>query len=357
VGKNYFWQKLNKIKLKQTLKKYCLLAFAFVAWSTANSQDIHFTQFYASPLTLNPALTGYFDGAWRVSAIYRNQWKAIGGHPYSTAGLGFDMPFFCNGEQFNGGVVVVSDRSGVVGLISNRVYLNLSYLRHIEKNTVAFGIQPGFVLESTDINEYTFNEQFDLGNPDVFNNSISNNETGLNKSFNFFDLNAGVLWTNQLTKKFKPEAGLTVMHLTRPTRSFSNTKNDTTRFAIRYVFHGGGTLKMGTKMRLKPNLLYMYQKKATEMLIGSNLEYDLPSKSFKTVYGGTLLRYGWNNNLDASSWIVGLIWKNINVGFSYDINVSSLKAATNNRGAWEISLIYISPSTKPDKIRIPCDRY
>ena len=62
----------------------------FVLSADISAQDIHFSMFYASPITLNPALTGVFDGTYRVAAIYRNQWQSVS-TPYNTFAASFDI--------------------------------------------------------------------------------------------------------------------------------------------------------------------------------------------------------------------------------------------------------------------------
>ena len=98
----------------------------------------------------------------------------------------------------------------------------------------------------------------------------------------------------------------------------------------------------------------MRQKKATEFLVGANVDY-LYDKNL-TLFGGTLFRYGMEKNYDASVWILGATYKRISVSASYDINVSSLRTATHNRGAFEVSLTYLSPTWKSSKVQIPCER-
>ena len=68
---------------------------AIILWSsllprtTVAQVDPHFSQYYAYPLWLNPALTGILDGDYRISADYRNQWANYG-KPFSTAGVSID---------------------------------------------------------------------------------------------------------------------------------------------------------------------------------------------------------------------------------------------------------------------------
>jgi len=343
---------------------YSIIIAFFFAVGEVKSQDIHFTQFYASPLTINPALTGVFDGDWRVSGIYRNQWGAIGGYPFKTFSFGWDRPIRIYTEQFNVGIVVLNDQSGVVNLTTNRFYGNFSYLKKKGRHMVAIGIQPGYVTEGYDINKYTFNDQFDLGNTNnMFNREILTEK--FKNSIAFFDVNAGLMWNYRISRAVTLQFGYTLFHINRPNRSFRNVKSDTTEFGMRNVIQLGAVIALGEKTRFKPNILDVYEKGASELLAGGNIEQDINNPVFKSVYAGAMFRYGWKpskdsiikaGTFDASSVIVGVKWKNFDLGFSYDINVSALKNATNMRGAWEVSLIYISRNTKPTKIKIPCDR-
>src|SRR5215207_4229075 len=87
----------------------CLICFG------ATAQDIHYSQFYASPLTLNPALTGINDCSYRVNGMYRSQWSSIPA-PYSTPSLSFDInslaPKVIKTGNLSAGLLIYNDRSG-----------------------------------------------------------------------------------------------------------------------------------------------------------------------------------------------------------------------------------------------------
>ena len=76
--------------------------------SVINAQDPNFSQFFASPLTLNPALTGKFDGVYRFAANYRNQWPTIS-NAYTTDTASLDMGIMKNRipdyDQFGVGIM------------------------------------------------------------------------------------------------------------------------------------------------------------------------------------------------------------------------------------------------------------
>src|ERR1035437_9240949 len=86
---------LKYVKYILMKKIYAILLFAICTGFTY-AQDIHFSQYYASPLTLNPALTGLVNGVFRASLNYRNQWFNIPTQntiaPYQTYQASFDMP-------------------------------------------------------------------------------------------------------------------------------------------------------------------------------------------------------------------------------------------------------------------------
>ncbi len=67
--------------------------FVFCTLSLSG-QDIHHSQFYTSPLNLNPGLTGVFNGDQRLSLNYRRQWFVEDIVRYMTVAGSFDMKFY-----------------------------------------------------------------------------------------------------------------------------------------------------------------------------------------------------------------------------------------------------------------------
>ncbi|MDP4248351.1 MAG: type IX secretion system membrane protein PorP/SprF, partial [Bacteroidota bacterium] len=63
----------------------------------ANAQDLHFSQWFNSPLTTNPANTGFIpDADYRFGANFRDQWSAIMAVPYRTMSIWGDAQVFRN---------------------------------------------------------------------------------------------------------------------------------------------------------------------------------------------------------------------------------------------------------------------
>lgn len=319
-----------------------------------SGQDIHFSQYYNSPLTLSATQTGSFDGDWRVSSNYRNQWKQVDKNPYVTYSVGFDKQETIYNQQINWGLIAVRDET-FANLNSIKLLGSLSYTHEINRHHLTYGLQFGWVNRSTKMDSYTFDNQFELGGENVFNRNFATGETGDDK-YSYFDLNAGVEWSKRISKRFTPSVGLTFAHLTMPHESFYGDKNESTKLGIKTGVFVGGKFVANPKYTIHPHLLYNTQRHATDFMVGSNVERHTNHNVFTSIYAGTLFRYGWEKNYDASIWIAGVKFYGFDLGFSYDINLSTLSEATNHRGAFEVSLIYISSSTKPTKIQIPCDR-
>ncbi len=316
-------------------------------------QDIHFSQFYASPLSLNPANTGNYVGDWRIMNNYRRQWESIT-TPFLTNAIAYDRQFYLYNENISGGLIFISDKSGDALLKVNKIYLSGAYHKTINGHTLHVGYQVGYVQKNFSIDNLTFPDQYDneIGH---FNSQMSNNETVNSQQLSYVDMNTGIIWGKKFNK-FSVEAGLALFHINLPRETFFTNAND---LHTRKIFTLGGRVDLSKKFFLLPNLLLMGTTGATDYVLGTNVGYNLPQNKIraKSVFAGVLLRDGINRNTDAFAAIAGVNFKGLDIGVSYDYNISDLHVASNYLGGLEISIIYTSLSTVLEKIAIPCDRY
>lgn len=344
----------NSLRMKKFYPKnlFFISYFLFLI-SSSFSQDIHFSQFYASPLTLNPAETGNYHGDWRLMNNFRSQWKAIG-IPFRTISLGYDRQIFIGKERLSGGIILVNDQSGDEKLIVNKFFLSTAYHKTLGKSTFHLGIQGGYVMKSYNTSKMTFPNQFDKSKGE-FINSLPNNEKTLGDQSSYVDLNGGIIWTGNFGK-FQPEIGFSVFHLTQPKETFIGKNN---KLPMRNVIHYGGKIDLNDKLFLMPNIFYMNHSSANDLLAGSNIGIKLKENGpkIKSVFFGPLFRSGISRNSDAFIAIFGVNFLQLDLGISYDVNISTLKSSTRNRGAFEFSLIYTGMTTRVAKITTPCDRY
>lgn len=84
---------------------FILLVVGLLGYMVPKAQDIHFTMFDLSPLTLNPGLIGDFNGTFRVTGNYRIQWPTIA--KYQTPSIGIDAPLLKGFRKMIGLVLVL----------------------------------------------------------------------------------------------------------------------------------------------------------------------------------------------------------------------------------------------------------
>lgn len=333
--------------------KVLLLVITLLQTFFCFSQEIHFSQFYANPLTINPAQTAWYDGNVRFHCMYRTQWKAIDSKPFQTISFSAEKQFHLYDHTYGFGILALRDESGYVGLIQNKLLLSGAFAAHVNGHELSGGIQLGLIYKTTNTSKYTYDSQYELGGEQVFNPNLYSGEIE-GKQFFHPAINAGIEWKKQLTRIYTAEVGMSIFNINTPNESFYGTEIEDSEQPLRFAFQIAGEIQVNQNWKIKPNILFMRQEKATDFLIGTNAQYQI-QKDF-SVYGGTLFRYGFSKNYDASVWIVGTRIKRFDIGLSYDINVSALRTATNCRGALEVSLTYLSPSWQSSKIAIPCER-
>jgi type IX secretion system PorP/SprF family membrane protein len=328
------------------------LLFFFLLSIASFAQDIHLSQFYASDHLLNPAKVGDFEGDYRAIGNYRNQWREIS-DPLSTYIASFDKAFHYYSHEMDAGIMFARDEFTGFNQVTTKIQLSAGYGYNYKGHTFRVGLQPGMVFRKTDLSKQTFPVQWDY--PDgSFNQSISNQETTISQSQNFFDLNIGFQW-NKKFGKLEPRIGFALNHINRPKDTYFD--DYTERLRSRKVFHAEVDYLLSDKITIQPKWLWMWTTNANDMVLGTNIRYKLPNKTITSIFAGVYYRHGIKRTLDAAIPVVGCRFKKIDLGFSYDINVSSLSDNVKRRSSFEVSLIYTAPSLKPKFTALPCDRY
>lgn len=317
------------------------------------AQDIHFSQFNAAPLALNPALTGNYACDWRVGANYRNQWSSIPAK-YETFSVFADMPLIKGirgTDNLAAGLFLYNDVSGDGNLSNLSILGSVAYhLGLAENQYLSGGLQFGFSQKKLDWNNLLFGNQFDGTN---FNTAIPNFEPYQGENINNFDINFGLVYKGRFSESFAMEAGVAMSHLTSPTETFLDDQGND--LGSRIAAHGKFTINLDDNLALIPAVLYQSQSGASELVFGAEIGYFMRNPNFPaTIYGGAYLR-----NQDAIIPTIGMDYKNFKFGFSYDVNTSGLDVASNGNGGFEVSLIYtgcILP-VLPENYILPCPRY
>ena len=339
--------------IKATYIKKLVLVTALILSANSYAQDIHFTQFYEPQLTLNPANTGRFVGSWRANGIYRNQWGSIA-RPYVTTALSFDKQFQIKEHTIGLGGYYAFDQSASQTLFMNKIMLSMAYHRAIGYHQFSAGLQVGYINRFLNYNNLSFPGQFD-NNIGAFNTTFANGESFPNARSNYFDFNSGINYKTRINDKLLVDAGLSMFHWNYPKETFNGTK--TNRIQPRYVFSSGANYNLNDKSFLSGHLLYMYMKKASDLLIAVHYNYRVaPNRSnINLLFGGLATRTGFGRNTDALAFIIGTEFSSYRVGLAYDVNISRLSTSTYYKGAFELSVTYIAPYPSPSKYTVPCE--
>ena len=320
----------------------------------ARAQDPNFSQFFASPMTLNPALTGKFDGVYRFAANYRNQWPTIS-NAYTTMTASLDMGIMKNRipetDQFGVGVMAYSDKAGDGALNSTYYALSLAYHKGIDENgyhQIGAGFQGTYMNKRLNTAKLTFGDQLTpFGFTGVTQESFAASQVNLD----YFDVNAGVIYTGSTNGYNNFYLGASMYHLNRPEETFQ--KGD---FVLntRTTIQAGAKIPVGTYNSLHLAANHSMQAKAYNTMLGGAfcLNVNNDEENPTNFYLGTWVRFK-----DAVIPYVGLEFGEWHFGASYDVNTSSLKAASNSRGGIEISLIYIKKPVDPNAKKLNCPKF
>jgi len=331
-----------------------LLFFVFIALSTSvSAQDIHFTQFYLTPLNTNPAFTGAFEGTFRLSGIYRDQWGSVINSAYRTPSFGVDAPLikgFGKKDWIGVGGLMLSDKAGSLDLGTSKFMGSVAYHLALDKKAksiLSFGLQAGMIGHSIKYDD-AIEEQQILTGANVDDINIENQS--------YFDLNFGVLLKTEMNKATRLELGFALNHLLQPEYYLTSTNatRDDGKLPINFDLHGQFFVDLGDKFQLKPAFLYQKIAGANEIFIHALGGYELDEEKEIT------LNFGLGYRLrDATKFIVGMDYGPLRVGAAYDLTISDLRDAAGSAGGFEIAATYIaSIFKKPDvKPVIFCPRF
>ncbi len=336
------------------MKKTACTLFTFLSIVLfAKAQDPHFSQFFASPLTLNPALTGKFDGTLRVAGNYRNQWPAFN-NVYITSTLSIDFPVMQKNipenDTWGVGILALTDKAGGGILTNNYIGISTSYHKALDEdgyNQIGAGFQATYGQNRLDNSKLTFEDQL---TPFGFTGVSQDIFTAQNLNINYLDFNAGLIYTGSSSDRNNYYVGASVYHVNRPKESF---KGGNRNISPRATINAGGYFPVSDVLTLHTSGIYQAQGKESEVIFGgalaANLNEDAVNPS--TVYAGA-----WMRVQDALIPYIGLEFSGIRIGATYDVNISDLKAGTQSRGGMEISLIYIKRPSGAGK-GIPCPKF
>ncbi len=339
----------------KSIPTYILTIFFLVLINTGSeAQDPHFSQFYISPLTLNPALVGLKNGDIRVAANYRRQWSSIS-HPFQTMSVAADYNILGGkiGENLMGvGLMIFNDKAGTAGLRRTKVSASMGYSQNlgIEGTFLSIGFEAGLIQQKVDPDKLLFETQFD---GEGLNDQIGSGEDINGNSLWNYDLTVGLAWAYAPDHNTSFYLGGSLAHLNRPNVSFYDSSEDL--LEMKYSFYGGAEFRMGGHLSAIPRAVFLKQGSHSEFNFGGYIKLKMSQARSDNPF--SLSIGGMYRLKDAIIPMIRMDYGPIALGLSYDLNVSSLSVASNTQGGMELSFVYKGFSGAADGPPIPCPTF
>jgi len=303
------------------------------------SQDIHFSQFFETPLLRNPALAGIFSGDIRIQTVYRTQWNSVT-TPYQTGSLNgeYKKPVGRGDDFITLGGEIMYDKAGTVALQSTHILPAINYHKSLsgERNMyLSLGFMGGLVQRSIDRSKITTNSQYDGTG---FNPGLADGETFPRNSYSYLDGSVGMSFNTQVGDNVDNNIyfGIAYHHFNKATKvSFYGNPN----YEMIPKWVGSVGIRMNINDYSFFTLMGDYSKQGafTETMAGALYSWkldDIENPKYILDFGAFLR---WK---DAVVPVAKLEFKPLSISVSYDANLSQLKTASGGRGGFELGLTY-----------------
>jgi type IX secretion system PorP/SprF family membrane protein len=314
------------------------MAFAILAHVQTHAQDPSFSQFFSSPLNINPAQTGNINSEWRAISNFRDQWAGPV-YPYLTGTISFDTRILRDKLPENNslgvGMMMMYDKSMGGVLKSNYASLNAAYNVQFAESDIGgahrigLGIGGIYGNRRVDYSRLVFGEQF---NGVGFDRNLPTGESALGQMKPYFSVSTGLLYT--YTTEFTDlDIGFSGFHLNKPKQSFLADENQI--LPVRWVGHADFSHLLSDGMTvINTNAVYQRQSTTSYFSVGGAVGRYLSQDDNIMVNAGL---WYWSNN--ALIPYFGFTYKSFQVGVTYDLTVSKLAAGQRRPNTFEISLI------------------
>ncbi len=326
--------------MKKNLLKQIGVAFLLLLCSPqAKAQDIHFSQFFETPLLRNPSLAGIFTGDLRAQMVYRSQWNNIT-DAYRTGSFNIEIkkPIGRGDDFLTIGGQIMYDKAGTIALTSTHLLPVLNYQKSLSSDRnmyLSLGFMGGLVQRRIDQSKITTNSQY---NGTEYDPNLSNGENFSKTSYSYLDASVGMSFNTQLGENENNNiyVGLAYHHFNKSNKT-SFYGNINLEMIPKWV--GSAGLRMNVSEESYCTLYGDYSKQGEylETVAGLIYSYRLgdPEDPRYVLHIGSMVRLK-----DALVPVLKLDISHMAVSVSYDVNTSQLRNASYGRGGFEMALKY-----------------
>jgi len=307
--------------------------------SFSYAQDIHFSQFSENEIFHNPALTGVFSGEYKYGLDYRSQWGSVT-TPFNTTMFAGETRVLVNreaGDYVSFGLAATYDQAGTINFTSTQIYPAIAFnkaLEDVHNTYLSVGFTGGYISRNVDQTLMTFSSQY------VNSEYLSTNptmETATYKSLHNYDIGAGISLNSSLDLQstINYYVGAAVYHINSPTEIFSGGQV-LVKLPMKVELNAGFHMPFSDNFGLTLQTNYSNQHPYSEFLIGGMIDWKALQVGLPSIFSfhfGLYMRYQ-----DAVIPTFKIDFKNVSLGYSYDINNSSLGSQAGGAAATEITL-------------------
>lgn len=323
------------------LKRTLFIILCMIFSMKVSAQDFHFSQYFASPIFLNPAFTGVVEGDMRIAANYRNQWFNISNFTTYALSVDGNIGRHKMNENYLGvGGAFFTDIEEKSGFRNTSASLSMAYNLKVGSGYahqyIGAGFTAAFLKKQINLNNAVFGRLYEVG--ENFDPVQLLDATKMK-----FDFSTGISYFMNYRDKHYLSFGAALFHINRP--SYGLIGDD--RLYMRFNTYVSAETNVARDFSIIPTFMFQKQGPSTEFNLGlfgkvfiANEKYDLYDITLSL---GAMYRLVGNEasifNSDALIAAMRFEVYKIIFGFSYDITLSKLGGFNNRNGGPEISLV------------------
>ena len=324
------------------IKKGLFISFMIFLQFFCTAQDIHYSQFFNSPMNVNPASTGLFNGDKRIMGSFRDQWRSVP-VPWTTFSAAYDQKIYPgkSDDNFWGlGLMFNYDRQGDSKISLSNFNVLASYNIILNKNNIlTFGAMLGYAGRAFNETGLTWDQQWD---GIMFDPTLPSGENFDIHRINFIETAAGINYRYQVSERTKFDLGVGAFHLVEPNVNYDPSKPSA--LPRRYSFSLNTSLQLASSIDLLLSGVHQFQNTYNVTAAVGQLKLYANQKRGTTTNFYLGAGYRFSESLFP---MVAVEYNDIYVSFSYDIDQSGFNNVTNGRGGPELHFRYIIKSVKP----------
>jgi type IX secretion system PorP/SprF family membrane protein len=338
--------------MKQVFRLFITHLVIIVSSYPVIAQDKLFTQAFAHPVDLNPALSGAIDGRYRVTIAYRDQWQSFVESPYTTTGIYGDLkiiPAQQKDDYFGAGFSLIADRTAIYNVNQNILTLYGSYHKALNadrKQYLSAGLNVGIAQRNVNYEDIYFNDQFN----GLDQYSLGTAEILPSNNFGFMDVGLGVTYRTALADYSGLIFGISVDHLPGSSISFYNHSIDQeieypdVKLDRKFTAMLSMELASNESIAVLPRLMWQSEGPHKMLSAAALVKFDITNYDTQAFHagGGVRLTQTSSNGMKPSALYLMAAYQieGLLIGLSHDITTSNLGAQSPGRGAFELSISF-----------------